>query len=597
MLLNTPKVSLAVAPANQRSVVIIRCPPGDHLTPSAQTRPQSNPPPSAQVPPAMEIPRIVHDEMLHQVDGPQEEHLMAVRRASVSPRPGAGPDAAKLNGERTPLLPSADKVDVILDEEERAAAAADSLLSSWDIVRVENKRLLAVAFPMMLAVMLEMFPDLALSMMMGHTDVVHSTEILAAYQLSSLVQMMIIGGLIMGLSSAIDTMCSHAFGAKRMVELWRITQAATIVYLMCLPFITVVMCSGKPMLVALGQDPNISDVASKLLLVSLLLVPFCIMYAVMKSALQAQNIVLPFVLASLVSFIVSSIAAYLLAFYTPLGYIGVALGSPIGWLLKVLMVLPVVLRNRVFVESWPGWDWSAAWARVPSIGRLGVSSVLMMTFQMVGFSFISLLAGMLPNADILIAANGIFVSVLSLAFMPLLGICIAGAIRMGNALGAGQARRARLISLIVMSASLSVSGVAAGIVAYIASPYARAFTPNGETTAVATDLIKELLPLLPLLGFAFGMQSVFRACGKQLLCAQLNFVCLFVLGVPLGLVFAIQFDAGIAGLWAGNMAGTIIFAVAGIFWLRATSWEKMAHDAKHGSRPTDFADVDIAVAA
>jgi MATE family multidrug resistance protein len=552
----------------------------------------------------MEIPRIAHDEMLHQVDGPQEEHLLAVRRASVSPRPGTPLSGAstptKLYGECTPLLAVADKMDVLLDEEEKAAAAADSQLSTWEIATVETRRLLAVAFPMMLVVMLEMLPDLALSMMMGHTDVARSTEILAAYQLSSLVQMMIVGGLIMGLSSAIDTMCSHAFGARRMVELWRITQAATIVYLMCVPFITLVLCSGKPMLVALGQDPAIADVAGQMLLVSLLLVPFCIMYAVMKSALQAQNIVFPFVLASFVSFVVSSIGAYFLAFHTSLGYIGVALGSPIGWLLKGAMVLPVVLRNRVFVESWPGWDWREAWARVPGIGRLGLSSVLMMTFQMVGFSFISLLAGMLPNADVMIAANGIFVSVISLAFMPLLGICIAGAIRMGNALGAGQARRARLISLIVMSASLSVSGVAAGIVAYIAAPYAHAFTPNAEATAVATDLIKELLPLLPLLGFAFGIQSVFRACGKQLLCAQLNFVCLFVLGVPLGLVFAIQFDAGIAGLWAGNMAGTIIFAVAGVFWLRATSWEKMAHDAKHGALAADYEeelDVDIAMAA
>ncbi|EEY57470.1 Multidrug/Oligosaccharidyl-lipid/Polysaccharide (MOP) Flippase Superfamily [Phytophthora infestans T30-4] len=534
----------------------------------------------------MEIPRIVHDELLHHVDGPQEEHLIALRRASISPRPGA-PFDAKLDGERMPLLSAIDKVEVILDEEEKMAVAADNQLTAWEIVSVETKRLLAVAFPMMLAVMLEMFPDLALSVMIGHTDVARSTEILAAYQLSSLVQMMIIGGLIMGLSSAIDTMCSHAFGAKKMVELWRITQAATIVYLVCLPFVTLVLCSGKPMLVAMGQDPAISEVAGQLLLASLLLVPSCIMYAVMKSALQAQNIVMPFVLASLGSFIISSIAAYFLAFHTSLGYIGVALGSPVGWFLKVAMVLPVVLRNRVFVEAWPGWDWSEAWARVPGIGRLGVSSVLMMTFQMVGFSFISLLAGMLPNADVMIAANGIFVSVIGLAFMPLLGICIAGAIRMGNALGAGQARRARLISFIVMSASLSVSGVAAGIVAYIAAPYAGAFTPNVEATAVATDLIKELLPMLPLLGFAFGMQSVFRACGKQLLCAQLNFVCLFVLGVPLGLVFAIQFDAGIAGLWAGNMAGTVIFAVAGGLWLRATSWEKMAHDAKHGTRHTN----------
>ncbi|KAG7379120.1 hypothetical protein PHYBOEH_012035 [Phytophthora boehmeriae] len=543
----------------------------------------------------MEIPRIVHDELLHQVDEPQHEHqqLNAKRGGSVSPKPAADP---AMRHERSPLLSG--KVDVLLDEDDKNAALVDTRLSSWEIVSVETKLLLALAFPMMLAVMLEMLPDLALSMMMGHTSVDQSTQILAAYNLSSLVQMMIIGGLIMGFSSAVDTMCSHAFGAKRMEELWRITQAATIVYLLCLPFIGLVLCSGKPMLVAMGQNPAIAEIAGKMLLTSLLLVPFCIMYAVVKSALQAQNIVFPFVLASLVSFLISSVAAYFLAFHTSLGYIGVALGSPVGWMLKFFMVLPVVLRNRIFVESWPGWDWSEAWARVPRIGRLGVSSVLMMTFQMVGFSFISLLAGMLPNADIMIAANGIFVSVISIAFMPLLGICVAGAIRMGNALGAGLARRARLVSFIVISASLSVSGVAAGIVAYIAAPYARAFTPNVQATTDAIALIHELLPLLPLLGFAFGLQSIFRACGKQWLCAQLNFICLFVLGVPLGLAFAIQFDAGIAGLWAGNLAGTIIFAVAGIVWMRGTSWERMAHEAKHSSHPVDFdGENEIALAA
>ncbi|RLN21117.1 hypothetical protein BBJ28_00001598 [Nothophytophthora sp. Chile5] len=546
----------------------------------------------------MEISRLVHDELLHKMEEPQEEHLLSLRRGSVSPRPGFQP-VAEPESERTPLLAhmavNVDKVDAMLDEEEKASVAADALLTSWEIVSVETKLLVGLAVPMMLAVMLEMFPEVILSMMMGHTDVEHSTQILAAYNLSNLMQSMVIGGLIMGLSSAVDTLCSHAFGGKRMVELWRVTQAGVIVYLLVLPGILALLCSGKPLLIALGQNAAIAEVAGQLLLISALLVPFCIMYTVLKSALQAQNIVFPFVVASLVSWVLSAVMAYFLAFHTSLGYFGIALASPVCWGLKAFMMIPVVLRNRVFVEAWPGWDWKEAWARVPRIGRLGGSSVLMMTFQILGFSFISLLAGMLPNADIMIAANGIFVSVLGLAFMPLLGICVAGAVRMGNALGAGQARRARLISFIVMSASLSVSGIAAGIVALIASPYAHAFTPNAEATQVATDLIHELLPLLPLMGFTFGLQSVFRACGKQWLCAQFNFVCLFVLGVPLGLTFAIQFETGIAGLWAGNMVGTLVFMVAGIFWLRGTSWEKMAHEAKHNTHPQAFGEEEGAV--
>lgn len=435
----------------------------------------------------------------------------------------------------------------------------------------------------MAGAVIEILPEMVLTMMIGHTAVDNSTEVLAAFSLSNLVQMLIVGGLIIGISSAIDTLCSQAFGGKRMEELWLFCQAGLIVYLACVPFIVTLLFCGEPILLALGQDPDIAAFAGKLLSISSLIIPPCIIFTVMRSALQAQNIVVPFVIASLAGWAVSGTLAYVLAFHTPLSYYGIAIASPICWTVKTLALAPVVLKNQVFIESWPGWQWRRALSLVGRIAKLGGSSVLMMVFQMIGFSSISLLAGLLPNAAVMITANGIFASILSVSFMPLLGICVAGAIRMGNALGAGQARRARLISLIVLSAALSVSSIATGVIAAIAEPYAKIFTPDVEATQVATELIRTLLPLVPMVGFTFGIQSVFRACGKQWLCAQFNFLFMFVLAVPLGLVFAIKFDTGLAGLWFGNMAGVLSFAVAGVVWLNNLSWEKMAHEAKHNT--------------
>lgn len=438
----------------------------------------------------------------------------------------------------------------------------------------------------MLTAMLEMLPEMVLTMMIGHTtaDAETSAQVLAAFSLSSLVQMLLVGGLIVGLSSAIDTMCAQAYGGKRMEELWLFCQAGALVYMLCAPFMIALLCSGAPVLSMLGQDPTITAFAGKLLMISSLLVLPCIAFTVLRSTLQAQNIVFPFVTASLVGWAVSGTLAYVLAFHTSLSFYGIALASPVCWTVKVLVILPVVLRNRVFIESWPGWQFKRALALVGGVAKLGASSVLMSTFQMIGFSCISLLAGLLPNAAVMITANGIFTSVMALSFMPLLGICVAGAIRMGNALGAGQARRARLISMIVLSSAVSVASIATGIIALVATPYAKIFTPNVEATQVATDLIHTLLPIVPLLGLMFGIQSVFRACGKQWLCAQFNFLFMFLLGVPLGLLLAIKFDTGIAGLWFGHMAGMATFAVAGAVWLNGLSWEAMAHEAKHNTR-------------
>uniref|UniRef100_K3WE52 Multidrug and toxin extrusion protein n=1 Tax=Globisporangium ultimum (strain ATCC 200006 / CBS 805.95 / DAOM BR144) TaxID=431595 RepID=K3WE52_GLOUD len=543
----------------------------------------------------MELPRIVHDEFLHKVDEPQEQHLEQVLHAAevqVPVQQFKG-DPKKV-GELSPLLkptPSGnhivvidpERVEAILDAEERDAIEADNKMNAWSIVSEESVILVKLAIPMIMAAMLEILPELALTMMIGHVNPNESTQILAAFNLSGLCQMLLIAGLLNGLSSAIDTLCSQAFGAKKMTELWLFCQAGFLMYSICAPFMLTALVCGSKILKALGQDPAIADIAGQFLLINTLLIPFGVLFSVMKSALQAQNIVFPFVVSSLIGWIVSGVIAYLLAFHTPLGYLGIAVANPLCWLVKSLMLVPVILQNELFQATWPGWKPHEAMALVPKISKLGVSSVLMVTFQMLGFSFISLLAGLLPNAGVMITANGIFTSIIVLSFMPLLGICIGGAIRIGNALGAGKARRAALIGRIVLIGSVSVACVGMVATAFIAEPYARSFTPNVEATKVAIDLIHQLLPVIPLLGFTFGIQSIFRACGKQLVAAQFNFVCMFVLGVPLGLFYALKLDAGLAGLWWGNMSGLVVFMFAGLIWLWRLRWDQLAHEAKHNT--------------
>uniref|UniRef100_K3WE47 Uncharacterized protein n=1 Tax=Globisporangium ultimum (strain ATCC 200006 / CBS 805.95 / DAOM BR144) TaxID=431595 RepID=K3WE47_GLOUD len=541
----------------------------------------------------MELPQIIHDVLLHQVDEPHDQHVEQVLHAAqVQLESTSGATAAN---EHSPLLKTTTangthnvsvdlgKVEAILDAEEKAAIQADHNLSAWTIVNEETVLLIKLAIPMVLAATLEIFPAMLLSMMIGHVDPSESTQILAAYSLSGLVQQLLIFCVLNGFSSAVDTLCSQAFGAKKMTQLWLFCQAGLLMFVICVPIMVLGLICGSSVLQVLGQDPVISDIAGELLLVSIFIIPFGIAFTVMKSALQAQNIVFPFVVSSLVGWIVSGIAAYLLAFHTSLGYLGIAIATPVYWFVKSLVLLPVVLRNDVFQQSWPGWKLKEAVVLLPMISKLGVSSVLMVTFQMLGFTVISLLAGLLPSANVMITANGIFGFMTEIAFLPLVGICIGGAVRMGNALGAGKARRAALISHIVMVSSVLVAFVAMIGAALIAEAYAQAFTPDRDASRVAVDLIYKTLPIIPLSGFIIGIQSIVRACGKQLVAAQLNFVCLFVLGIPLSLYFAMVLDGGLVGLWYGDMVGLFVFVLTGLAWFWRLSWDKLAHEAKHNT--------------
>ncbi|KAF1332552.1 Multidrug/oligosaccharidyl-lipid/polysaccharide, partial [Globisporangium splendens] len=545
----------------------------------------------------MEFSELAHDALLHKLDLPRKEHLEqtldAARHAAVtSPllQARASSSHAVVVDEHSPLLLATTKTDfalavadAILEAEEQQAVQDDEKLSVSEIVAFEWRQLAWLSAPMMVAGLLDILPDMVLSVMAGHLSTTNSTHYLAALSLSSVFQVFIIDGTINGFSSAMDTLCSHAFGGKRFKEMWLFSQAGFVLYLMSFPAMALVLLSGRSILETLGQDPAIAELTGKMLALAVIAVPFDMVYSTMKSSLQAQNIAAPFMVASLLGWAVSGTSAYMLAYHTSLGFLGIALASPISWCVKSIILAPVLLRNQVFTKHWPGWQLAEAFSLVPKVATLGFSSFLMVTSQMIGYGSISLLAGLLPNAATMISANSIYVSLLALFVMPLTAFCIAAAIRIGNALGGGQARRAALLSRVVLVSALSVSLLVMAIMELAASSFANNFTEDEDARREATTLIRRLMFMVPIMGLALGLQGIFRACGKQMMCAQFNFLFLFLIGVPCGLLLAMQYDEGVAGLWRGHMVGYALFLAASFLWLYRLKWTAMAHEAKHNT--------------
>jgi hypothetical protein len=122
----------------------------------------------------MELPRIVFDELLHQLDEPRERHVQEVLRLAEahpigdgrpeSPSSTASSDSLRPD-ERTPLkavapadyaprrsyergVVDARAVDAILDVEEQLAKHADAALSTSEIVKQETLLLLKMSVPL-----------------------------------------------------------------------------------------------------------------------------------------------------------------------------------------------------------------------------------------------------------------------------------------------------------------------------------------------------------------------------------------------------------------------------------------------------------------
>lgn len=109
----------------------------------------------------MELPRIVHDEFLHKVEEPQEQHLEQVLHAAEVELPTKydGHGKQRYLSEHSPLLKPTlrgnhivvidpEKVEAILTAEEEEAIEADRKMNAWDIVGEESLILVKLAIPM-----------------------------------------------------------------------------------------------------------------------------------------------------------------------------------------------------------------------------------------------------------------------------------------------------------------------------------------------------------------------------------------------------------------------------------------------------------------
>lgn len=61
--------------------------------------------------------------------------------------------------------------------------------------------------------------------------------------------------------------------------------------------------------------------------------------------------------------------------------------------------------------------------------KLGISGVFMVVFQMLCYTVITLIAGILPNADIAITGNGICGFILALCLPPFVVLNMSDAVR------------------------------------------------------------------------------------------------------------------------------------------------------------------------
>ncbi|KAL2945689.1 hypothetical protein AAZX31_U036900 [Glycine max] len=386
-------------------------------------------------------------------------------------------------------------------------------------------------------------------------------------------------GILLGMSSALDTLCGQAFGAKKyymlgiyMQRSWVVLSITGVMFLPLFLFVT-------PILKFFGQTSEIAELAG---VISLWLIPThlaYIFYLPMHFFLQSQlkNNVITWV--SLLGLLVHAYLCWLVVNKFHLGVIALVAFGNIAWWLLVLGYFGYVICGGCTL-TWTGFS-IEAFSGVWEFSKLSTASGIMICLEVWYDKALMLMTGNLQSAKTTIEALTICLTINIWELMFPLSFYAATAVRVANELGAGNGKGAKFASMVSVVTSIIISIFFWLLIMVFRRKLAYLFSSSEV-------VIKEVDKLSPFLGVTILLNSVQPVLsgvavgsGWQKYVAFINLGSYYLIGLPLGYLLGFVFRLGVQGVWAGLIFGGPAIQTLILAWVTSRcNWDKQAERAR-----------------
>ena len=374
----------------------------------------------------------------------------------------------------------------------------------------------------------------------------------------------------MGLLLGLDTLVSHAFGARRPDECVRWLHHGVWLAIGGAPVVTLFAFLLFATLDRWGLHPEIRELAgSYARVISLGALPL-MLYAAFRRYLQGMHIVRPIMFALVTANIVNATANWVLIYGNlgapALGVEGAAWATTIARTWMALFLLVAIRQEHRRRLDRPHVAWAIEIARMKRLVSLGFPAASQVTLEVGVFAAATSLAGRLDPVSS--GSHQIALNVAALAFMVPLGLSSAGAVRVGHAIGSRDPDRAVLAGW----TALGTCGVIMTLIGLVLFLWPVQLISGFSTDPRVIDIGVRLLAIAAAFQLFDGTQAVvtgvLRGIGETRLPMIINVVGHWVLGLPVGYALCFAFAWGVQGLWIGLSIGLIFTAVVltGVWW-------------------------------
>jgi MATE family multidrug resistance protein len=366
--------------------------------------------------------------------------------------------------------------------------------------------------------------------------------------------------LAIGIMAGLDPLLAQNIGAKRKEVADEYFRQSFIISIgVSLLFTIILFFGGRFIFESFSINPQFIETATKFnQILSLSMIPMIVFQAA-RQYLQAIGNVKFFMYVMVIGNLVNLLLNPLLIFgwgeVPALGANGSAWSTVIT---RIVLMILILVYARTKLNHRHLWYKKFQWNKVKKILSLGIPAGVQFFMEVGIFSVTGLFAARLKAEES--SAHLIALNLMSVLFMIPLGLANAGAVLVGNHIGAKNIAKAHRVGVhaIIFAALLAL---ATAVLTYLLNPILIGIYTNQPNIIV---LIYALLPIGLLFHFFDAIQAVatgvLRGAGETKIPALLNFVAYWVIGAPLGYYLCFVKELRVFGLWWGLAIGLMLIS-------------------------------------
>ncbi|MFA9424942.1 MATE family efflux transporter [Natronorubrum sp. A-ect3] len=225
---------------------------------------------------------------------------------------------------------------------------------------------------------------------------------------------------------------------------------------------------------------------------------------------------------------------------------------------------------------------------VTEITRLGVPTALEQS--MTALALVAMTAMVVTFPPAVVAAYGLGNRLISLAFLPAMGMGQATDSIVGQNLGAGRADRAAKATWLASGVIGGIMAVAGALAILFPEPFVAVFLTaeeagRAETLAYGVTYLQFAAFAFVFMGIMQVMLGAFRGAGNTKTALVFSVLGLWIVRVPVTYYLIFVAGWGTTGIWTGVVVGDVVGALAAVAWFTRGTWkESLVNEADEDSK-------------